>query len=165
MGMTDKFTFFKSFYEATEDFDKDELWEFYHALCGCVFRGEAVADGCSKLTKSVIKAILPNIGASIRFNEKQAENGQKGGRPKTQDETGETQKTQKNSGKTQKNSGLTQKNSGLTKKNSGLTQKNSGLTHSETGKTHPGDMENPLQNWENPPADPENPNMEMEMEV
>ena len=74
---TNKFTFFKSFYDAICDLKPKEQLELYTAICEYAFYGNEDVK-MSKMPKTLFKTIKPNISTK----KKQAKGGHKGGRPK-----------------------------------------------------------------------------------
>ena len=74
--MTDKFTFFRSYWEAIEELNEQETGKLIKAMCQYVFKEEE--PNVSGKTKMCFSLMKPYLDANI----KKSNEGKKGGRPK-----------------------------------------------------------------------------------
>lgn len=76
--MTDRFTFFESYYRAALKLPEDEQLAFFKGICSLVFDGVFPEYEPGSKSDMAYTVILPHIEKSIEMYE----NGKKGGRPK-----------------------------------------------------------------------------------
>ena len=95
------FRWLPSYYEAVRDLPDAERLRIYDAMADFGFGNETAE--LPPLLNAIFRLITPSLGKSVRFEQKQRENGAKGGRPgKTRNDDGITQakpkETQNDSG-------------------------------------------------------------------
>lgn len=81
----DSFVFYRSFYEAIKDLDKNEQSDLLSAICELALNGNEIE--LNGISSTIFKLIKPQINANL----KRYKNGSKGGRPKTENKPKENQ--------------------------------------------------------------------------
>ena len=77
----DSFVFYKSFYEAINNLEKEDQLEVYNAICEYSF-SDNIPETLTGVAKAMFILIKPNIDSANARYKASVENGKKGGRPR-----------------------------------------------------------------------------------